>query len=261
MIKYTISALLKFLFSNSIVGRPLKGTSRELFYERSQHLIFAFKRKLSYEPIIQNKVAPYIKDGDLVFDIGGNIGQYLLLFSELVGVSGRVVSIEPDSKNFTFLQFNVNINKILNTIILNTGLDKSTSILNFYRDTETGGRKGSFKKEFVESSFNGQIEEVNTITFDSLIDIYGKPQFVKIDVEGYEVNVLEGLTYALESTVFLVEVRSETKYDVFNYFRSKSYICYYIDKKEDILIHNASDIPNFANLIFKKENLVHDNSE
>jgi len=252
MIKSIFSKLLKIMFSNTIIGKPYNGTAKMLFYEKSQHLIFAFQKTLFYEAIIQEKAKKYINDGDLIFDIGGNIGQYALLFSELVGTTGKVISVEPDSKNFAFLQFNIQFNKILNTIILNTGIDKSMGQLQFYRDTETGGRRGSFSKEFVEKSFNGYTEEVSTMTFDFLIEKYGIPSFVKIDVEGYEFNVLAGLSLDLDKTTFLVEVRSETKDSVFDYFNSKSYKCYCIDEKEDVLIEKSVAIPAIANLIFIK---------
>lgn len=252
-IRTICSEVLKRFFEKSVTAKLYQGTHSKLYYERSQHLMFAFKNVLTYEPIIQNKVKHYVHAADLVFDIGGNIGQYTLLFSELVGPAGKVVTLEPDYKNFSFLQFNVNINNLSNVTCLKKGVSHVNEVIDFYRDTETGGRSGSFIKEFVGEYFTGSMDKVESITFDSLIEKFGEPDFVKIDVEGFEVNVVKGLTYPLTNTAFIVEVREETKNEVFNYFNERNYQCYQIDYQNDTLVTNPNQIPAFANLIFKKK--------
>jgi|GEM_PF-5339957 len=59
-------------------------------------------------------IMPLIPAGELVFDIGANIGQYTVIFGE----SGQVIAVEPDYKNFAFLQFNVLINRCSNVQFL-----------------------------------------------------------------------------------------------------------------------------------------------
>ncbi len=244
--------VLKNYFTNSITAKIYKGTGSNLYYERSQHLMFAFKKELTYEPIVQAKVKDYINPSNLIFDIGGNIGQYALLFSRLVGSDGKVITLEPDFKNFAFLQFNLNINNLTNVVCLKKGVGASDGVIEFYRDTETGGRQGSFEKAFVGENFKGFVDKVDIITFDALIDQYGQPDFVKIDVEGFEANIVKGLSYSLDKTVFLIEVREETQKDVFDYFQKRGYQCYHVDEEEDVLITNHTNIPGFANLLFKK---------
>src|SRR5207253_367430 len=65
-----------------------------------------------------------------------------------------------------------------------------------------------------------------------------------MDVEGFEVNVIRGLSKYLNKTVLLVEVRVETKEDLF---------CFHIDSADDIVIHHYNEIFGFENLIFKRE--------
>ena len=121
----------------------------------------------------------------------------------------------------------------------------------FFRDTETGGRRGSFKKEFVGDNFKGFKEKVTIKSFDTIISQFGKPNFIKVDVEGFEENVIAGLTNELERCVFLIETREETKQEIFEYFDKKGYECIWIDNQE-IQINKVEEIPGFANLIFKK---------
>jgi len=246
-----ISKSLKTLSKNDISGKQLHGFNKKLYYERSQHLNFLLKKQIKYEEVIQNKIKKLLKKGDIVFDIGANIGQYALPFSEIVGKSGRVISFEPDYKNFSFLQFNVNINRCSNVRCENYGIGDDDTELEFFRDTETGGRRGSYRKEYVGSNFKGFTDMVRLKKFDSIISEFGEPDFVKIDVEGFETEVISKLSTDLKNCIFLIEVRGETKGEVFNFFTDKEYHCIWIDQTDKI-IQKIDEIPDFANLIFKK---------
>lgn len=246
-----ISKSVKTLSKSDIIGKQLYGSNKKLYYERSQHLTFLLQKQIKYEEVIQNKIKKLIKQGDTVFDIGANIGQFALPFSEMVGESGRVISFEPDFKNFSFLQFNINMNRCRNVKCENYGIGGDDTELEFYRDTETGGRRGSYRKEYVGPNFKGFSDKVQLKKFDSIISEFGEPNFVKIDVEGFETEVIRGLTTDLKNCIFLIEVRGETKGEVFNFFSVKEYQCIWIDYTDKI-IQKINEIPDFANLIFKK---------
>lgn len=239
------------MFRDAIVGKNFENSLKKLYYEKAQHLVFFLKRRIKYEETIQKKIRTYIKRGDLVFDIGGNIGQYAIPLSEMVSDTGRVITFEPDFKNFAFLQFNASINKCENVTCINSGVGSEDTVLEFYRDTETGGRRGSFRKEYVGDTFKGYSEKGTLRSLDSLIAEFGEPDFIKIDVEGFETEVISGLSIDLTKTLFLIEVREETKAAVFEYFSHSDYECVWIDEV-DTVITSAAQIPGFANLLFKK---------
>ncbi len=98
-----VSKTVKLFSKSDIIGKRISGFNKTLYYERSQHLTFLFQPSIKYEETIQNKIKEYIQEGDIIFDIGANIGQYAMPFSELVGNNGKVYSFEPDFKNFAFL--------------------------------------------------------------------------------------------------------------------------------------------------------------
>lgn len=102
LLRSLASTCLKSLPIGNIVGKKMKGINKKLFFEPTQHLSFFLQREIEYEANVQQNIKQYIKAGDTVFDIGGNIGQYALLFSELAGDSGNVYSFEPDFKKFLF---------------------------------------------------------------------------------------------------------------------------------------------------------------
>ncbi len=241
---------IKLISYDTIVNKAIDGFNKKIYYERSQHLTFLFQRKVNYEINIWNNIKEYLNPNDLVFDIGGNIGQYALRFSEKVGKNGRVISFEPDFKNFAFLQFNTSINACKNVECLNMGLGESPETITFFRDTETGGRMGSFIKEFVHDNFRGFTDLVMVDTFDHMIKIYGEPDFVKIDVEGFELNVLKGIKNYFKNKILIETERIQRKLMFFEFFSTKDYECYCVDNKEIFEISDKSLIPSFANLLF-----------
>lgn len=252
-IKYYLHFLIghsvTLISRNTIVGKYFDNTPFIIYYEKAQHLTFLFKSRINYESNLQAQLIPLIKQGHLVFDIGANIGQYSLKLSQVVGGNGKVIAFEPDKRTFSFLQFNVHINRINNVECINSGIGSSSDVHSFYRDTTTGGRRGSFKKEFVGSNFEGQEDVVEVVALDDLINKYGLPDFIKIDVEGYEIEVLKGLSHSLENTNFFIETRTSTRSFVFNYFYEQGFRCFCLDK-EPFEVHEVSDIPDFANLLF-----------
>ena len=145
-----------------------------------------------------------IKD-KLVFDIGSNIGEmtkrYLDLDAEIV------VSVEPQLECFNNSNYNeaICVNKAASNI--------SGQKIKFYRNRRSA--ISSCFSEWLNGRFKGQEwkeEEVETITIDDLIKQYGVPHFIKIDVEGYENTVLEGLSQKVEylSIEYTEEFQSET---------------------------------------------------
>lgn len=248
--------LIKTIHGNKIAGKKIKGTNALfLHYEISQHLTFYGKPEIEYEPHLKEKIRPYVEGANLVFDIGTNIGQYALIFSSwLRKDDSKVIGFEPDGKNFAFAQFNVHYNRLKNVELFNQGVGSRSGKLVFYRDTVTGGRRGSFIQAFTGKAYEGNKEEVEIVTFDQLIHLHGIPNFVKIDVEGFEFEVLKGLTAPSDETVFFIEVRDETKNSVFSYFQNVNFKCYLLDNQSaPRFITSSDEIPGFANLLFLKE--------
>ncbi|MCS7035616.1 MAG: FkbM family methyltransferase [Saprospiraceae bacterium] len=246
-----LSKWTKAFFKDRIVGKKVSGLDKVLYYEMAQHLTFLFQREIRYEPGLQHQIGRYLRPGAVVFDIGANIGQYALFFSEQVGEGGRVYSFEPDPRNYAFLQFNVHLNRCRNVVCCPFGIGAEDAEQPLFRDTDTGGRRSSFKKEFVGAHYHGSSETVAVKRLDGLIAAFGQPDFIKIDVEGFEEEVLRGLTVDLRDCVFLIEVREETKGGVLEYFVQRGYECLWVEG-QGRKIARASEIPGFAHLIFRR---------
>ncbi len=135
----------------------------------------------------------YVSPGDLVFDIGANVGDYSDLF---VKMGARVISVEPQLNCVNKLKERFKNNKDI--VIVPKGVGAKERKLPFYVSTRSHATS-TFSKEWKEKSrFNGRVwdkkVEIMVTTLDSLIKKYGRPSFVKVDVEGYEEEVLKGLS-------------------------------------------------------------------
>lgn len=96
---------------------------------------------------------------------------------------------------FEFLKYNVELNNLTNITLVNKAIHKEDNIiLDFFAPEDKFG-KGSFSNVFTNNS-----EKVLTVRMDSLIKQYNiKPDFIKVDVEGYESYVFESLMGYLKS--------------------------------------------------------------
>ncbi len=134
----------------------------------------------------------FIGKGKLFFDIGANHGVRTAVFRDL-GL--KVIAVEPQSACVEKLKKKFNLDG--NVIIVNKGVGEaegtkniqicsSSDTISTFSDEWKNGR-------FKEFSFDRQ-EKVQITTLDELIGEYGLPDFIKIDVEGYEMQVISGLT-------------------------------------------------------------------
>jgi FkbM family methyltransferase len=250
-ILYTIFApVLRRWLKGSMTGKRIKGSNMVLHYDRSQHLGFLFSKEIVYEPAFSKVLLDQIKTGDLVFEIGSNIGQYSLQISEKLGPAGKLICVEPDSDNFKCLSYNIKENKCENVILVNKAVSDKEGKMTMYKDTTTGGRMSSLFREYTGTQQHQTSEKVSVTTLRILMDTYGIPSFIKVDVEGAEHLVFSDPSTLHPKTTYLIEVRKETKAYIFNLFSNAGFSIYLLEQHQQE-IHSIEDLPDFANLLIK----------
>ncbi len=142
--------------------------------------------------------ATLIGSQDVVFDVGANVGQRTQIFSELCR---RVVAVEPQAECLRHLRsrFMFSKNVLIERIALGDHEGEAT-----IRESDShtiSSMSSKFietvgKARFKESSWEREVK-VEMKTLDQLIGKYGLPKFIKIDVEGFEAQVLAGLNSAV----------------------------------------------------------------
>ena len=135
-----------------------------------------------------SKYSQIIREGDVCWDIGANIGFYTCLFASLVGKNGTVVAFEPVSTTFNYLSENVRLNDFKNVKTMNKAVgDKRGKRRIHYCHLDLAEETASLK--YVTG---GESEVVNLDTIDYLLTELPPPDFIKIDVEGYQMEVFRG---------------------------------------------------------------------
>ena len=151
------------------------------------------------QPGLRRLYASLVRDGDLVFDVGAHLGDRSTAFAAL---GARVIALEPQPRIARWLRRIVGRNERITVRTEAVGAAAGSARLAISRRTPTmstlsaswresiGGPTSAFRDVRWEDSV-----EVPVVTLDALIETYGKPSFCKIDVEGYEAEVLAGLSH------------------------------------------------------------------
>ena len=141
---------------------------------------------------------PLVGPGDLVFDIGAHLGDRTLAFATL---GARVVALEPQPQLFSWLKHLVGHHARVTVRTEAVGRAVGIAQLAISRRTPTVSTLAkAWRQQIPETnpSFRhvrwDRVVDVPVTTLDALIDTYGLPNFCKIDVEGYEAEVLAGLS-------------------------------------------------------------------
>lgn len=177
------------------------------------------------EANLTNFLLRYVQPGMQVIDVGAHVGMYSMLTGELVGEEGSVHSFEPTSWTYRLLQ--ENCSSYSNITINNHAVSNQEVELDFadygpgYGAYNTADSQGApaLKKQATHTKVSSVILD-SYITQHSLI-----PDFIKIDAEGFESEILEGLTETLSASpgsrpLISIEVANE---DAWSQNRERSF--------------------------------------
>jgi FkbM family methyltransferase len=140
-----------------------------------------------HEPISTKILRNQIKSGMCVIDIGANIGYYTLQQAQLVGETGRVIAIEPVPDNVTLLKKNVAANGYSNVIIHEVAIGAENGTAKIYMSSESNLASLFFQKRLNKSV------DVPLWTLDTFLEGEDRVDYIQMDVEGYEVEVIKGM--------------------------------------------------------------------
>lgn len=161
---------------------------------------YAFPLYNRIYPLMKNKmdkreielVKKLVKPGMTVLDIGSNIGFYTKILSKLTGDKGSVYAFEPDATNFRRLQKNVST--LRNVRLKQAAVSSHDGNLTIYTSTLLNVDHRTYPIEEFGSSY-----QVDCLTIDTFLPNSIKIDFIKIDIQGYEVEAFKGMKRVLTS--------------------------------------------------------------
>lgn len=194
------SAIVRTLAASVLRGTahcPFPNSAFELFFDRYRNIGFGLNIS-EYEQEQQEivRLLSMKSRPNVVWDIGANIGIWSLFWTTICGTDSEVRCFEPDPENLSYLRLNMKRNRLSNWVVRPVAVSSRDGQALFYSDPVSGAT-GSLEAghDFIGRHFKaeGGAYSVTLITVDSEIaDGASPPQFMKIDVEGHELDVLEG---------------------------------------------------------------------
>jgi FkbM family methyltransferase len=165
-----------------------------------------------FESHVADTMRSHVHSDDVVYDIGANVGWHSLRLAKLVGPRGRVYSFEPTPRDQQLLELNLAVNGVAVVDIERIALSDEVGTAHFATFTSPGVNRiavGSVPDD-------AQIIDVETATLDAFVfdQDHPPPVFIKMDVEGGELEVLLGGERLFETVrpTVIAEIRRDEKW-------------------------------------------------
>lgn len=182
--------------------------NRKIFlnYDSFQSMWIMYNYYVDWEEF--NLICNYVQPADDVFDVGANMGFYTIWMSKFVSL-GKIHSFEPDSKNFDRLQKNIALNNLESQVIANK---KAVSNIN----GELLFTTGLDGENHIVDQSDKNIVGVESTRLNSYVlkNCINSIAYLKIDVEGFEYNVLKGAdNILLNKKIDIIQLEINTTID------------------------------------------------
>ncbi len=211
-----------------------------------------------YDPVHINFIKTQLKPGDYFFDVGANVGCFSLAASLCVGDSGKVYAFEPIKKVYIRLNENIELNRIKNISTIPMAVyEKNTMLRIFLANQENLGMSSIYEHD----AMSGEVFEIEAISLDGFMssnDIK-KADFVKIDIEGAELQALRGMvnTIRRHQPVFMVEIsenvlkKESDRNQIFTFFDGFNYSAFIVSDEGALKTPDKEKSGSYTNYIFK----------
>jgi len=210
----------------------------------------------TYEKGVLTFLSNCLKKGDVFIDVGANIGLMAIHASRCVGNTGKVIAVEANPLTIPILEKNVSLNDSSNISIVNKALGavQGKGIIYENRSVNRGGASLVINQDAEKG------HSIDILPLDEVFDHASSVKVIKIDVEGYELEVLKGAQklIAAHRPILIVETSAEVKvnHDVVAFVKSMhNYkVCIFSKGKERKSkiqeLQNLNAIPVHDNLVF-----------
>lgn len=216
--RYLYLEFFRLVFPGHLLKRSVRGHDVQLYINPSD---YGISRDLFYYGTREENAArlylQYVRPGQVIFDLGANIGYYVCLEAGQLNGQGRVFAIEPDARNVGMLEKNIKLNNLEHIVSVHTcaiGDKSGEATLHVAAKSNLNTLR---KSRYVESlnRYVGE-QKVKLYTLDDFIAeqgiAYKDVSVIRMDIEGYEYEVLQGMKRLLaesKNLVMFIEIHGE----------------------------------------------------
>lgn len=184
-----LASILKQLIR--VKRRPIKTSYGTFWIDPISNFGAALTQEGDYEPSMRQTVLSLLHPSAIFVDIGANEGYFSVLAAKRVGVSGKVVAVEPQARLQTVIQKNLEFNKIENVTLIDSAISDQGGYAKFYISPDTNTGSSALHQA---TKYKLPTTRVKTITMSDLLDDANidKVDLLKIDIEGFEYEAVLG---------------------------------------------------------------------
>ncbi len=191
-----VYAIHGFLFQFLWPNRNIIEIQGSKMYVNPDKLPKSFKKTFqsyiissSWEELTTEMFKKVVKEGDIVVDLGANLGYFTLLAAKLVGPKGKVYAFEPEPINYSLLLQNIALNGYDNVVPVPKAVSNVTGKVRFFLDKKDTGAHTIY-----QPSDKGDFIEVESVVLDEFFKDKNHPiNVIKMDIEGAEMAALSGM--------------------------------------------------------------------
>jgi FkbM family methyltransferase len=151
-----------------------------------------------FEPAMRRTLALFLKQSSVFVDIGANEGFFSIIGSRLVGESGKVIAVEPQSRLKAVIEKNLQLNGVSNVSLFQCAISNGDGTADLFISPSTNTGSSALNKS---TRYGLPREAVSTTTFSGIFAAagIGVADFVKMDIEGFEYEVIADSAEFLKS--------------------------------------------------------------
>lgn len=151
-----------------------------------------YLRKWHREPEFMDLVEAEVSEGDVVFDVGANLGYVTINLARWVGRSGKIYAIEPSPRNFCILKKTIEVNGLQDVVEASQlAISDQSAVRSLNISSESN------LNSFVTTKYTKETIDVQTLSMDDYFRDRRPPNFIKMDIEGAELQALAGMNKML----------------------------------------------------------------
>jgi FkbM family methyltransferase len=203
-----------------------------------------------------NTCKSFLKDGDVFYDIGANVGYFTLEMAKVFNDKIKIISIEPQSSLTQAISLSIKLNEFKNIEVFDLMIGKNQGEKKLYLTSHTI-HASSVPRESKYSSLNKKITTLDLLVETNSIP---PPNVIKIDIEGGELDALSGAIKTISKFQPYIIFESDINMERFKYTRKEllnlieaqnSYNFFYIGNDNLIPINNDNLFLDYSDILAK----------